>query len=73
MAGSTKRNTPALKGMPAQGSRPSGGARVVVPQGQYPTVIGTHGLPNVPAPYIQSPGDTTVNATPARSARKKKR
>lgn len=72
MAGSAKRNTPMLKGMPAQGSRPAGKSGVV-PQGQYPTVIGTGGLPNVPAPYIQSPGETTVNSTPARSGRKTKR
>lgn len=67
----TKRNTPALKGMPAQGSRPSGNSSVV-PQGQYPTVIGTHGLPNVPAPYVQSPGNSTVNSTPAPRKGKKK-
>lgn len=70
MAGAKKRNTPALKGMPAQGSRPAGNGKPV-PQGEYPTVIGTHGLPNVPAPYVQSPGKTTVNSTPAPSARKK--
>lgn len=67
-----KRNTPALKGMPAQGSRPAGSS-TPVPQGQYPTVIGTGGLPNVPKPYIQSPGATTVNSTPAPSARKGKK
>jgi hypothetical protein len=67
----TRRNTPALKGMPAQGSRPAGSSTPVA-NGQYPTVLGTHGLPNVPAPYIQSPGSTTVNSTPAPRKGKKK-
>jgi hypothetical protein len=64
-----RRNTPALKGMPAQGSRPAsrGG---VVPNGQYPTVIGTHGAPGTGAPYVPNPGKTTVNSTPAPGAKK---
>jgi hypothetical protein len=60
-----RRNTPALKGMPAQGSRPAskGG---VVPNGQYPTVIGTKNAPGTGAPYVPNPGKSTVNSTPAK-------
>lgn len=64
-------NVPKLKGAPAQGSRPAGSSKVV-PNGQYPTVLGTKRLPGIPGPItdadnvaINEPGDTTVNSTPA--------
>ena len=60
------RNTPALKGMPAQGSRPAGSAKLV-PNGQYPTVLGTRKLPMTPGPLVPGgSGATTVNSTPSR-------
>lgn len=64
-----RRNTPALKGMPAQGSRPGGSAKVV-PNGQYPTVLGTKNAPGTDAPYVPNPGKSTINSTPAPSSRK---
>jgi hypothetical protein len=64
-------NTPNLKGLPAQGSRPSGSS-AVVPNGQYPTTLKTRKLPDVPGavmnqggPAINETGDVTVNSTPA--------
>jgi hypothetical protein len=64
-------NAPKLKGAPAQGSRPSGSS-AIVPNAQYPTVLGTKRLPNIPGPTvtqggveINEPGETTVNSTPA--------
>lgn len=60
-----RRNTPALKGMPKQGSRPRGSA-AIVPNGQYPTVIGTHGAPGTGRPYVPNPGSSTINSTPSK-------
>lgn len=64
-------NTPKLKGLPAQGSRPAGSA-AVVPNGQYPTTLKTRKLPDVPGavmnqggPAINEAGESTVNSTPA--------
>lgn len=64
-------NTPKLKGLPAQGSRPAGSS-AVVPNGQYPTTLKTRKLPDVPGavmnqggPAINEAGDVTVNSTPA--------
>lgn len=65
MAASKKTNVPLLKGSPKQGSRP-GGAKALVPNGQYPTVIGTHGAPGTGAPQVTVPGDVTINSTPAK-------
>lgn len=59
-----KTNVPKLKGAGAQGSRPRG-SKAVVPNGMYPTVIGTHGAPNTPEPHVGLPGDLTVNSTPS--------
>jgi hypothetical protein len=65
-----KGNSPALKGVLAQGSKPSGSARVV-PNAQYPTVLGTKrkaGAPPLITPEVTGPGggSTTVNANPAK-------
>jgi hypothetical protein len=64
-------NTPKLKGLPSQGSRPAGSS-AVVPNGQYPTTLKTRKLPDVPGavmnqggPAINEAGDVTVNSTPA--------
>lgn len=64
-------NTPKLKGLPASGTKPAGSS-AVIPNAQYPTVLGTRRLPGVPGPItgpdnaaINEPGDTTVNSTPA--------
>jgi hypothetical protein len=64
-------NVPKLKGSPTAGSRPAG-SLALVPSGQYPTVLGTHRLPDVPGavmnepgPAINKPGKSTVNSTPA--------
>lgn len=66
-------NVPKLKGVPASGSRPAG-SPAVVPNGQYPTVLGTKKLPthtdptvSQPGPQINESGETTVNSTPAKS------
>jgi hypothetical protein len=66
MARGSGTNTPKLKGMPAQGSRPAG-SRTPVPNAQYPTVLGTKKLPMTPGPLVPGgDGETTVNSTPAR-------
>lgn len=66
-------NTPRLKGLPAAGSRPAGSS-ALVPNGQYPTVLGTKRLPGIPGPAstdpenaaaINEPGQSTINSTPA--------
>ena len=64
-------NVPKLKGAAASGSKPAGSS-AVVPNAQYPTVLGTKRLPGVPGPVvtaggveINEPGDVTVNSTPA--------
>lgn len=64
-------NTPKVKGLPTAGSRPAGNA-AVVPNAQYPTVVGTKKLPGIPGVImddpgaaINGPGDSTVNSTPA--------
>lgn len=64
-------NVPKLKGVNT-GARPAGSS-MPVPQGQYPTVIGTRGAPNTPAPYVGVPGDVTINSSPAPSARGKRK
>jgi len=64
-------NTPKLKGLPSAGSKPAGSS-AVVPNAQYPTVLGTRKLPSVPGPVmtnptdvaINEPGQSTVNSTP---------
>ena len=58
-------NVPKLKGAKAQGSKPAGSS-AVVPNGKYPTVLGTRKLPMTPGPYVPEPGDTTVNSTPSK-------
>jgi len=63
-------NVPKLKGANA-GARPAGSS-TPAPQGQYPTVIGTKGAPNTPAPQIGLPGNVTINSSPAPSARGKR-
>lgn len=62
-------NTPKLKGLPS--GKPAGNS-AVVPNAQYPTVVGTKKLPGVPGAImsepgaaINGPGDSTVNSTPA--------
>jgi hypothetical protein len=63
-------NTPKLKGAAAPGTRPAGSS-AVVPNAQYPTVLGTKRLPGVPGVIMNEPGaaingsgDVTVNSTP---------
>jgi hypothetical protein len=60
-----RRNTPKLKGSPAQGARP-GGKAAPVPNGQYPTILGTKNAPGTGAPYVPNPGQSTVNSTPSK-------
>lgn len=58
-------NVPKLRGALRQGSKPSGSSKVV-PNGQYPTVLGTKKLPMTPGPFVPGgDGETTVNSTPA--------
>lgn len=64
-------NTPKLKGAAAPGSKPAGSS-ALVPNAQYPTVLGTKRLPGVPGPVmtaggveINESGSSTVNSTPA--------
>lgn len=64
-------NVPKLKGAAAQGSK-AAGSSALVPNAQYPTILGTKRLPNVPGPVmtaggveINEPGESTVNSTPA--------
>lgn len=68
------RNTPQLKGMPAQGSRPAGSSKIL-PSGYQVGVTDTHKIPGTvgpdTAPRGTPPGNVTVNSTPAPSARKK--
>jgi hypothetical protein len=63
-------NVPKLQG--AASARPAGSS-AVVPNAQYPTVLGTKRLPGIPGPVvtqggieINEPGDVTVNSTPAK-------
>lgn len=59
-------NTPKLKGAASQGSRPAGSSGLV-PNGKYPTVLGTKKLPMTPGPLVPGgSGQTTVNSTPAK-------
>lgn len=69
--GRNSTNVPKLKGALAAGSRPSGSS-ALVPNAQYPTVLKTRRLPDVPGvimneggPAINESGDVTVNSTPA--------
>lgn len=64
-------NVPKLKGSLAAGSKPSGSS-ALVPNGQYPTILGTKRMPAVPGavmnqggPAINESGESTVNSTPA--------
>lgn len=69
--GRNSTNTPKLKGLAAQGTKP-GGSSALIPNAQYPTVLKTKKLPDVPGaimaaggPAINESGPTTVNSTPA--------
>lgn len=65
-------NVPPLKGAAASGSKPAGSS-AVIPNAQYPTILGTKRLPEIPGAVmnepgaaINGPGESTVNSTPAK-------
>lgn len=64
--GKNSTNVTTAKGTPKQGTRPAG-TSAVVPNGQYPTIIGTHGLATTPKPQVApGGGSVTVNSQPAK-------
>lgn len=64
--GKNPTNVPHLKGAKALGARPTG-SDALVPNAQYPTVLGTSKLPMTPGPFVPGgEGDTTINSTPAK-------